>query len=325
LNRYKIGIGVLLGMLGVSFAIIMYSMILTSFEHFEIQIEVAEKVNWSRKIIFLRKVDPRGIYRFYEYNLETNSCTSMCLVDEFGKDNNFFGGWRCEDVIRNNEGKLVFLYLASSVYCPDHEIRFLINGTGEEVSIYDAGRQIINAKFSRDGKKILFSMKGPTRDVEEDRVCIVDSDGKNFREITKGWDPTWTPDGKIVFVKRSGNNDIICIIDPEGKNEKAICAFPPYVNEPSVSPDGKYIVIVHNRELVIMDMKGHFKTLTKDKYSLKNPLLGKQRPLFTPDGNIVYQDTISENESDIYLLILKTGEKIKLTREGMNFSPLLFP
>ena len=76
--------------------------------------------------------------------------------------------------------------------------------------------------WSPDGKQIAFSMVVP----REDRMplCVVDIDGKNFRQLTEGppiqgiRQPVWSPNGKwiaYVYENTFGNADIY-VIDAMG-------------------------------------------------------------------------------------------------------------
>ena len=85
--------------------------------------------------------------------------------------------------------------------------------------------------WSPDGEQIAFSIVVPRHD--RMHLCVIDVDGKNFRQLTQGppilgnkdnfpfpgiHQPAWSPDGKwiaYVFEKTFGNADIY-IIDAEG-------------------------------------------------------------------------------------------------------------
>src|SRR6266536_2222740 len=58
---------------------------------------------------------------------------------------------------------------------------------------------------------------------------------------------SWTPDGKIVYVSRASGNPEIWIMNADGTNNKQLTFDVSRKGEPSVSPDGRYIVFTSTR------------------------------------------------------------------------------
>ena len=127
-----------------------------------------------------------------------------------------------------------------------------------------------------DGRRILFSYrKGGT---ETYHLCLIDSDGRNFKQLTDGiyddFEPCWLPDGGIAFVTTRAKRWVNCWLtqvaniwrcDGEGKNMRPLSANLEQDNTPWVLPDGRMLYTrweyvdrsqVHYHHLWIMNPDG---------------------------------------------------------------------
>lgn len=58
---------------------------------------------------------------------------------------------------------------------------------------------------------------------DETEIWVMDTDGKNQKELAQGSAPVWSPDGtKITFVSERDGNKEIYTMDTEGKNQKRL-------------------------------------------------------------------------------------------------------
>ena len=139
--------------------------------------------------------------------------------------------------------------------------------------------QMIGPSWSPDGKKLVFSgSKGG-----QTNIYMIDADGRNMRQLTKGWYaglmPQWSPDGrKVAFVSDRGpNTDIqllkfgkwqINVLDLETGNVDVIPGQAGKNLNPMWSPDGKSVAYISDRTgitqvfLYDFDEKQHYQ-LTK--------------------------------------------------------------
>jgi Tol biopolymer transport system component len=97
--------------------------------------------------------------------------------------------------------------LAYTAYTKGKDVLVLLDVKSREVIRHlDTNlEQMVGASFSPDGRKIVFS--GSKNGLSN--LYVIDTDGKNLRQLTTGWYaglmPQWSPDGrKIVFVSDRG-------------------------------------------------------------------------------------------------------------------------
>ena len=96
---------------------------------------------------------------------------------------------------------------------------------------------------------------------------------------------TWTPDGKIVYASRTGENWDLWIANADGSDSRQLTADAFIDHQPSVSADGRYIVFQSNRSgarnLWRVDADGsNPKQLTEGAYD-------DAAPVWSPDGRFV--------------------------------------
>ena len=121
---------------------------------------------------------------------------------------------------------------------------------------------ILNApEISPNGKSIVFKYSNGSGN--KNQIRIMDRDGKNVVNISKakGWDPTWSPDGKyILFASDMDGVVQLFTIHINGKELHKISSLPAIRGRSDWSPDGKYIVTYSGeswkREVYIMNADG---------------------------------------------------------------------
>ena len=176
-----------------------------------------------------------------------------------------------------------------------------VNGNSEILRIRPDGSGLENltneastdtaASISPDGSRIVFlSDRGQPAGQQ---LNIMNMNGSDVHPVTpsKGWegDPTWSPDGTIVFVcdreDSPGNLLDLCEINTDGTGERRILFHPSHDGQPTVSPDGKRIVFATrvdgNIELYIVNRDGsERRRLTRDPAD-------DLWPRWSPDGQTI--------------------------------------
>ena len=100
--------------------------------------------------------------------------------------------------------------------------------------------------WSPDGKQIAFLYMDERGDIPE--IWSMDPDGKNRRRITTpiaNYDTlAWSPDSKsILFVSESDCGELLSVNVDNG-DLKQLFSFPGCIENPTLSPDGKYIMFI---------------------------------------------------------------------------------
>jgi TolB protein len=167
------------------------------------------------------------------------------------------------------DGRIVF----TSVRDGDMEI-YSMNGDGSDV------RRLTNLPgpdggpfFSADGTKIVFRGRHPEPGAELDNyfallkeaiwrptsldIFVMDRDGRNLRQVTKGvaganWAPFFAPDGKrIIFASNAkdprGPNFDLYLVNVDGSGLEQVTFSDKFDGFPMFSPDGRKLVFGSNR------------------------------------------------------------------------------
>lgn len=132
-----------------------------------------------------------------------------------------------------------------------------------------------------------------------------------------------TPDGKIVYTVNLNNTIDIWSVNEDGSSNRQL-TFDQGMNfQPTVSPDGKYIVFASNRSgtqnLWRMNIDGSEQTiLVEDDKTIGFPV-------FTPDGKwIIYQQFGSDDVSTIWKKNVESKENLQLTQNDCS-RPIVSP
>jgi TolB protein len=154
----------------------------------------------------------------------------------------------------------------------------LITQVTEELGILKA------PEISPDGSSIAFNL-GTKNDGEE--IWIMNRDGSNPRRIhPRGWDPTWSPDGRqILFASDLEGAIQLYVINADGSGLRRVTSFEALRGRSDWSPDGAWMVTYNGpawkREVFI------FRPDFTDVRQLTPAGGNSQGPGFSPDGKWV--------------------------------------
>lgn len=120
----------------------------------------------------------------------------------------------------------------------------------------------------------------------------------------------WTPDGRVVYASRTGENWDLWISNADGSAAKQLTADVFIDHEPSVSPDGRYVVFQSNRSgarnIWRTDADGNLKQLTEGNYVDSNPIC-------SADGHTVIFASQRSGTTTLWKVSIEGGSPVQLT------------
>jgi serine/threonine protein kinase/sugar lactone lactonase YvrE len=156
-------------------------------------------------------------------------------------------------------------------------------------------------------------------------IAAPNEDESHARQILKTNLPetvAWSPDGKIVYASRTGENWDIWMVNSDGSESKQLTNDAFIDNQPAVSPDGRYIVFQSNRSgsrnIWRIDVDGSDpKQLTAGNYVDENPVCSS-------DGSFVIFTSTRSGTSTIWKVGMDGGAPAQLTTHPSQL-PLVSP
>jgi Tol biopolymer transport system component len=124
---------------------------------------------------------------------------------------------------------LEFAYLTDERWVSSENLQVAVNSQDAERDLLTTGFQDYKPSWSLERDRITFFRlleSGPSFDVWKTKLCVVNSDGTGYRELSDGryadFNMTWTRDGShLVIFNRYAvdgpNSNRIYLIDPEGR------------------------------------------------------------------------------------------------------------
>ena len=127
----------------------------------------------------------------------------------------------------------------------------------------------------------------------------------------------WTPDGKIVYASRTGENWDIWIANADGSNSKQITTDAYLDHEPSMCGDGRYIVFQSDRSgsrnIWRINADGtNPKQLTTGDY-------GDSYPVCSPDGRSVVFMSLRLGGWAVWMVTIDGGPPMQITNRTSQF------
>jgi serine/threonine protein kinase len=145
-------------------------------------------------------------------------------------------------------------------------------------------------------------------------ITAPNEDESRGRQILKTNLPdtvAWTPDGKVVYASRTGENWDIWISNADGTQAKQLTADAFIDHEPAASGDGRSVVFQSNRSgarnLWRVDADGNLKQLTDGDYVDSNPVC-------SADGRWVIFMSQRSGTTSIWKVSIEGGAPVQLTQ-----------
>ncbi len=131
----------------------------------------------------------------------------------------------------------------------------------------------------------------------------------------------WTPDGRIVYTSRSNGNPDVWIMNADGSNQKQLTSDAAIDDQPSVTPDGRYILFHSNRtgmsHIWRMDLDGgNARQLTSGTHEI--------RPWPTPDSRWIFFGADTAGQYNIWKVAVDGGGAIRVT-DYLSAVPVISP
>src|SRR5687768_4453270 len=138
-----------------------------------------------------------------------------------------------------------------------------------------------------------------------------ESDARQILKTNVPETVAWTPDGRVVYASRTGENWDLWISNRDGSDSKQLTADAFIDHQPAVSADGRYIVFQSNRaggrNLWRIDIDGsNLKQLTSGSHIDTSPVC-------SPDGRSVIFTSERSGTSNIWKIEIDGGSPVQLT------------
>ena len=196
---------------------------------------------WSPDGKFLAFESNRGSTIYYQIYLFDNDKGSITRLTEPAECSNWAPTW-------SPDGKRIVFY--SNCENNKRDI-YLMNrdGSGRKKLTSSSGENKFPV-FSPNGNSIAFTS---TRN-SGDQIVLMNVDGSDERIITAGCSANFSPDGNWLWFSTTCQDSDIKRIQINGSNLSTIGSM--FGHNPSVSPNGQFVVFQANDDIWIMDVDG---------------------------------------------------------------------
>ena len=115
-----------------------------------------------------------------------------------------------------------------------------------------------------------------------DELVIVDREGGDLRLLARFASRSdWSRDGRIAFDSRAAGSKGIFVVYPDGSGRRYVGPG----NDPSWSPDGRFIAVSHDNGIYVLDVNGS--AAPRLVASPPSALDGVDQPAWSPDGQVI--------------------------------------
>ena len=182
--------------------------------------------------------------------------------------------------------------------------------SGKKTNLTSSG---LDPAWSPDGRFIAYVER--KLDVRSEEVWLVESDGKSPRKVAEGGYPSWSTNGKLLYVHSRQTETILAIdMDNSDAERGVFCDFS-WSWYPSISPDGERIAFGTADALAIAD-RATRETILRWITPGSPGLL----PAWSPNGQQVAFGGYNNERLGLWVLDVETGKAVQVA-EGPYTMP----
>lgn len=219
---------------------------------------------------------------------------------------------------------------------------YVMDADGTNVrKVFENSKYRWNPDWSPDGKRIAYAQGDPGKAIEQFglrfvpytdlTLCVATVSGESVEELTAGFDPSWSPDGKqIVYVVGGLKHAPLGIFDLQRRSRKMLLLKDmPWISDPVWSRrdnqiaftklhdarfDGQGFLIYLKGTIYVVDSNGiGLRQVTDEKNNSSDPA-------WSPHGNGFIFST-RRNFPQLFRSDLDGRNATQLTDDGTNLSP----
>jgi serine/threonine protein kinase/Tol biopolymer transport system component len=210
---------------------------------------------------------------------------------------------------------------------PDGATKRLTNDLNNYVGVSIAGQSdsLVTVRYDQSSYVwVMQSANAPPPGAPNSKGFALDA--SQARQITSGgakyYSCAWTPDGRIVYAADASGTRDLWIMDQDGSHQKQLTSDAGSNFQPEVSPDGRYIVFVSDRNsgkqnIWRMDSDGSHPT------QLTNTELNRN-PLVTPDGKWIVYTSMGRVSPTIWKMPIEGGTAVQIV-DKYSTTPSISP
>ncbi len=151
------------------------------------------------------------------------------------------------------------------------------------------------------------------------------NDISHLTQITSGRqfdsDPSWAPDGTLVYSSDAGGKADLYLIDSHGGTARQLTANSNFNVAPAVSSDGRYVAFqsgkVGGPHIWRIDIDGSNPKELTDRFDFN--------PQWTPDGQWIVYESWVKNRREIWKVPFNDGQPVQLNEKGAFYFPSVSP